>query len=182
MRSVQKMVLIPVITGVILCIVSFFVIKSTDAYLPIRQDTVLAYHNFLPQKADDVNNIKENSIVGSIEFSSKQFDLVFENDYSNMKDSFSMITGSSNPSEYGCVYIKTISSNADAASKSSQMSLKTLYGDFNYKLVDKFTKNSEYKILSYSPRAKRSVVVYYQKSDGVGLSSDYEALVYEEAQ
>lgn len=182
MRSVQKMVVIPVVMGVILCIVSFFALRSTDAYLPIGQGTVLAYHNSLPHKADDVKSIKENSIIGSIELSKKQFNLVFENDYSNMKDSFSMLKGSNSPNEYGCVYVKTISSNADAVSKSSKMSLKTLYGNFNYKLADSFTENSEYKIMSYSPRAKKSVIVFYQMSNGTGISSDYEVYVFEEVQ
>lgn len=180
MRLMQKMVIIPVTIGIVLCIVSFFAIKNTDAYLPFQQGTVFAYHNSQPQKAEEAKAVGENTLIGTVEFSDKQLELVYENDYSNMKNAVSMLKNGSTPDEYGCVYLKTISSNAKLLSDSKAIQLKTVYGDFKYKFAEKFVADSEYKVLSYLPRAKKSVVVFYQKSNGIGLSSDYEALVFEE--
>lgn len=181
MHQMQKMVIIPVITGILLCVVSFFAVKSTDTYLPIKQGTVFAYHNEQPEKASDVKSVKANSLIGTVAFSNKKFDLVYENDYSNMKNALSMTEQSSTPDEYGCVYLKMISSNAKAVQNTKKMQLSTVYGDFKYNFTEKLTVDSEYKALSYLPRASKSVVVFYQISNGVGLSSEYELFVFEEA-
>lgn len=179
MHMIQKAVIIPVTTALVLCIISFFAVKSTDSYLPIRQDTVFAYHDSLPQKADQANSVRENTWIGTAAFSDKKFDLVFENRYSNMDNAVSLLKSGNAIGEYGCSYIKTISSNAKTVSSSKTLEVKTVYGDFKYAFADKFVSDSEYNIISYSPRAKRSIVVFYQKAANAGLSSDYEAYVFE---
>lgn len=180
MHHIQKMVIIPALTGVFLCVVSFFAVKSTDSFLPIKQGTVFAYHHIQPEKADDVKNVGENSVVGSISFASKQFDLVFENEYANMENAVSMLKTGSTPDAYGCVYLKTVCSNAKAVEGAKTLRLNTVYGDFEYKFKEKMTADSEYKALSYVPRAKKSAVLFYQKSNGIGLSGEYEVFVFEE--
>jgi hypothetical protein len=60
------------------------------------------------------------------------------------------------------------------------LTVQTVFGDYKYQFVEKQIADSEYEILTNNPDVKSGLVIYYQNSDGLGLSSKYSVLVFEE--
>ena len=50
--------------------------------------------------------------------------------------------------------------------------------EYEYKLVDTTSADSEYEMLLKAPNYNDSVIIYYQFSNGAGLSSYYKAYVF----
>lgn len=180
----QNAIVLPIIIGVVLSILLFFYLNSNiDAFLPLPKDTAFAYHNDLSNNnevKEDVDSLLPNDCIGEISLSNIQLKLYYCADYAKLVSGLSMQEDSTPLNEIGCAYLKSTNRVANELALNDTIKISSIYGDFEYSLVEEVTVANEYKALAIAPDEPRSLVVYYQASNGNGLSSEYKALVYKE--
>jgi hypothetical protein len=179
-----KGIVIPLIIGIILGVAFFFVLRTTDVFKPVSSGTQIAYHDSILDSADvvlanSVDELEPNDAIGTISFGDSSLNLRYCCDYSNMISCYSLEKGSATFGEAGVAYLKAYAGNVENLGKKN-ITINSIFGTYKYKYVDSFEFKNEYEITSYMPNLGKSLVVYYQKSDGNGISSSYEAIVYEE--
>lgn len=183
---VQTTVILPIVSALILSIAFFVFFKcNSDIILPFPQNAVIANHDHLVSDNKRVSDkktfdeIKSNDNIGTVSAGDTDYIIRFEADYSNMISSLSLQSESVQFGEIGTVYLSSFYKNGQAFEDADRITIDSIFGNYEYKKADSFTADNEYKILSSSFKGK-TIVIYYQKTDGVGLSSDYQAIVYEE--
>lgn len=162
---VQKGIILPVITGIILSIVfSLFISSNIEKIMPVTNGAELAYYD----AAGD--EVKLGTVEGEYELP------LYENaDYTESVSCAELVSGSSKPGETGCMYIRLTANHSDFAGENLSVS------GVDYKLEGEMKAENENEILSVLPKAEKSAVVYYKVSKGYGLTSEYKAFIYKEA-
>lgn len=175
---------IPIIFGIILAIaLCFYLNANIEGVLPVPRNTTFAYHDSAIVDASakvDWENLKSNDSIGELEIGETKLALCYEADYSNLIGSVSVAKESAALNNIGCAYLKTTMANAKLFENAKKISIDSEYGSFKYELIDKLEFKNEYQAKIYAPSAPKSLVVYYQASNGVGLTSKYNALVFKE--
>jgi hypothetical protein len=179
-------IIIPLVLGIIFGVAFLFYFKgNAQDLLPVSAGTELAYHdeyssdNTLTDKTD-FDSLVSNDNVGTLTSGSVSLSIKYDADYSNMLNSVSIKEGSDSFGEIGCTYLNVYMSNIQDIDFDDTLTVQTVFGDYKYQFVEKQIADSEYEILTNNPDVKSGLVIYYQNSDGLGLSSKYSVLVFEE--
>lgn len=163
--------ILPLTFGIVFAIAFCVFMKFNIAgLLPVPNDTAFAYHD----------SIDEDNKIGSASFGSTTLEVRENASYSSLAGALSVTEGSKSFGEIGCVYLKTTAMNAKDIKSAGKMEISLNSDSFSYKLIERKSFDNELEAISYAPEVSRSVVVYYQASSGVGLASEYNALVLEE--
>lgn len=179
----QNALILPLVFGVAFAIAfCVFMGFNIDGLLPVPNDTVFAYHDVIEENDEKpkLDNLTKNDNIGAISFGNTGLTLRYEANYSSLVGSVSMVDGSKPLDEIGATYLEATSGNAKEIEKAGRMKINSLYGDFEYRLADKKSFNNRLDVIGYSPRMSKCVIVFYQNSNGNGLTSEYNALVFEE--
>lgn len=178
----RNAILLPLIAGIVLAVVlCIFFNSNVERVLPVPEGTAFAFHDTLSNENNvDLNNLKNNDSIGYLELDETKLGIRYEADYSSLVGSVSLKKESTALDEIGCAYLKTTKENAKLIEKSKSISVDTAYGSFKYELVNELEFDNEYQATIYAPSIAKSLVVYYQNSNGAGLTSKYNALVFKE--
>ena len=179
---VQKAVIIPVITGIILCGTFYlFLSRNISELLPFDNQTVIAYHDAESEASQEKTDpsvweeLTDNEIIGTIDDITMRYhasETAFISDASVMPVSAAF-------DQIGCTYIKVL--NVNANDFGNIVTVNSSYGSYEYQYVSSFTAENEQEILYTSPASKNSMIIYYRISDEAGVTSQYHAMIYEEA-
>ncbi len=177
-RSFTKRgILLVFITAVILGIILFlFFNKNLAEYAPVKNNIEVAYHDEL-EKSDempDESEITEGSLVGTLK-GNGNLELRYGAEYTDMVKCASVEEGSLGGVENA--YVRIINSNADKLG--SRLEYSGVYGKHIYELEGAQNVDDEAQALHLSADTS-SLIIYYQKRGGVGLTNDYKALIYKE--
>lgn len=175
-------VIIPAIIAFVLGIIGvLFINGNVDNISPFTNgEEILYYENLSPDEkleAKRTDELAKGDLAGTIS-SAGSINLRYNNDYVNMGEEASLLDRGVFPGEVGTAYIQITNNNKEKFSSSI-----TFTGIFNgkYKQVDEKSVNTEDAVFLVAPRAKSSVVVFYQERGRYyGLSSKYRVIVYEE--
>lgn len=178
----QNLIILPAILGVILSVfLCVYLNANVQRVLPVPKDTAFAYHDSsIIDEGENAEGLKPNTSIGSIEFDGTKLNLCYEADYSNLVGAVSFDEESTDFSKIGAAYLKTTSANASLIKKANMLNINSIYGSFKYQLLDELEFENEYQATIYAPKASKSLVIYYQNSNGTGLATTYKALVYKE--
>lgn len=178
----QNAIIIPAVVGVVLAVcLCFYLNSNIQNVLPVPQDTAFAYHDSNADSSEvDTNNLNSNDLIGHIEFGKSRLEIRYDADYSKYVGSVSMQDGSTDFSKIGSAYLKTTTANAEIIKSENKIIIDSVYGKFEYEKIDELEFENEYQATVYAPKAPKSLVLYYQKSSGAGLTSNYKALIYKE--
>lgn len=163
---VKKGILLPLIIAAVLC-AAFFAVTNANAQrlIPVPGGITVAYHG-----------TDENPEVGTV----NGLFLLNTADYGKLGDGALLMPPSSEIDAAGCLYIRV---TREQLPQISGNTLTVTIGEqtHRYQFAEEKTLSYENRVFAVSPRAVRSAVVYYPVTDGAGLTSQYTALVYEEA-
>lgn len=186
---ITKAVVIPITFGIVLFVVFILAVKpNISAVLPVKEGTAFAFFDSKPgndkmtELDDNRTEPNVNDTIGYVKLIGETIRIKYNCDYSNMIGSLSMQEDSAHFGETGCVYLNALSNSGEIINGEKDIDIESIYGNYRYVLVDKYTADNEFKILNTSSSGGKSLVIYYQISDGKGLSSDYRVLVYEEVE
>lgn len=180
-------VIIPVVLGIALGIAFFSYFRvNADMLLPAAGGTVFAYHDASGSDTgivdkSDMQELSSNDNIGTLRSGNVSLIIKYDADYSNLAAGASLKSSSLPFGEIGCAYLETYAANVRDIDAQDTLSVESIFGSYEYRFVEEYTADSEYKILTDSPDISRGLVIYYQDSDGAGLTSEYKALVFEEA-
>lgn len=183
---IKRGVVLPLICAALVCAVSLMIFtKNSDSLSPFAKGGVISYYDDVQplnetvslDGAESFDELESNSLIGT----AGDVELRYDADYSALNNSASIACGSALPSQNGCMYIKTTYALSGSFYVNS-FTLQTSLGKTEYSFYDELTVSSEQEALSISPALKKSVVVYFQTSDGSGLSSDYSVYIFEGAE
>lgn len=180
---IQNGIILPIVSGLLLFIAFFFLFRAEiHKIIPIPQGTQLAYYDTVNDDTAqvDLKNPKKNDCLGTVSFGQSSLKLRYDADYSSLSDSASVMPQSAQFGDTGCIYLKTVYANAINFKQASVISVSTNEGEHYYSLVEKQSSKNEYDVLKSAPNADRSLVLYYQDSDGAGLTSKYQILIFKE--
>lgn len=180
---IQNGIILPIVLGLLLFIAFFFLFRAEfNKIIPISQGTQLVYYDTVNNDTAqvDLNNPKKNDCLGTVSFGKTSLELRYDADYSSLSDSASVMPQSAQFGDTGCIYLKMVYANAINFKQASVISVSTNEGEYYYSLVEKQSLKNEYDVLKSAPDADKSLVIYYQDSDGVGLTSNYQALIFKE--
>lgn len=185
-EALQNAIILPIATGLILAIFLCVYFNSNFQHIiPVPQNTVLAYHDSMiidSSAKAEWDELTPNASIGDIELGNTTLALCYEADYFNLVGSVSVLKESTAFNEIGSAYLKTTTENAKLFQTSKDISVNSEYGSHKYKLADELEFNNEFEVKSYAPSLPKSLVVYYQGSNGAGLSSTYNAMIFEEVE
>lgn len=180
----QNAIIFPAIVGAVLAVaLCIYLNANIERMLPVPQNTAFAYHDSAIIDAsakDDEDNLMKNASIGEVELGQTKLALCYEADYSNLVGAVSVKKESTSFDKVGCAYLKTTMANAKLFEDAKNIGIDSEFGSFKYQLIDKLEFDSEYQATVYAPSVAKSVVVYYEASDGAGLTSKYNALVFKE--
>lgn len=185
---IAGIIIIPIVLGIVFGIAFFLFFRgNADVLLPIHEGTVFAYHDEQSSSNDIVDKsamqeLKSNDNIGTMMSGDISLIIKYDSDYSNLLNSVSLEKGSNAFGDTGCAYLNVYAANIDDIDKNETLSVESIFGNYKYRYVRELTADSEYGILTYSPNMSKGLIIYYQLSDGAGLSSEYKALVFEEAE
>ncbi len=184
-----KAVVIPLAFGIVLFTAFILAVKpNIGSVLPVNEGTEFAFFDSKPEnsKITELDGKKNepgaNDTIGCVKLIGETISIKYNCDYSNMAGSLSMQKGNAHFGETGCVYLSTLSNSGEILNGEKDIDIESIYGNYRYVLVDSYTADNEFKILNTSSGTGKSLVIYYQISDGKGLSSEYRVLVYEEVE
>ncbi len=180
-------IIMPIVLGILLCIAFFLFIHNSDLLYPIPQGTLLAYHDAKAdsQKKTDTDNLKKNDFIGMMECRNTELRILYNADYSSLAGAASLNTNGQLPGEIGCAYIHTYFANFSILkniSDDEEIVISGINGEHKYKYLYSSSSKSEYEIVSKNPDVSKGLVIYCEKTDGIGFSSDYDVYVFEEVQ
>ena len=162
----QKAILLPLITALVIGAVFFVVMKGSERKLvPFSDGSVIAYHSETEEEtAGEINGIP----------------MRYDADYASLINMAGIHSGSASFDETGCVYLQILNTNADKLGDTVTVTLPD-GKSYRYTYAYELTAPDEQQALMTAPAAAKSLVVYFHPSEGVGLASQYQILVYEEA-
>ena len=175
-------IIIPAIIALVLGIIGvLFINGNVDNISPFTNGEEILYYENLEAdnkvEAKKPEELTKGDMVGQIS-SGTTLNLRYMADYVSLPSEASLSDKGVFPGEVGTAYIQITNNNKGAFSSSF-----TLSGIFSgkYKKVDEKSVNTEDAVYLVTPRAKSSVVVFYQERGSYyGLSSKYRVMVYEE--
>lgn len=180
-------VVMPLAIGLILSIVFVMIAKpSISKVLPIDEGTAFAYHDNLDSNSEtvsqdvDIADLKANDVIGTVKILGNDMNIKYNCDYSNTINSLSFNQQNCRFGDIGCVYLETNHNSAKIIEGESELDIESVFGTYKYQLVEQYKADNEFKILSSVPNYSKAMVIYYQNTNGAGLSSSYTALVYQE--
>lgn len=179
----QNAVIIPIVAGLVLAIAFFIYLNANSGkMLLLPSDTVLAYHDRLGNDRinDDAEKLEANDAIGEALIGNQRINLRYNADYSNLAGSLSMVDGGDSLNNVGCTYFEATNANLSRIKENGSLEIKSDLGDYRFRIIDEVIADSEYEVLEIAPDMPKSIVVYCQQSNGVGLTSKYRALVLEE--
>lgn len=179
----HKAIILPAVTGIVFAVLLFSYINANMAsLLPVAQNTVLAYHDSIggDNGEVDADNLKQNDIIGTASFGTQKLNIRYEADYSNLMGSLSLTENSTTFEKIGCAYLKTTASSAKLIAEEGRIQVESIYGSYEYMLSDEMHADNEYQIVTHSPKAPRSLVIYCRYSNGAGFTSGYKMLIFKE--
>lgn len=180
---IKKSIIISGVIGIVLAIIILTVTSAKASLLiPIPDGTVLAYHDELSNAVKSASNLQDNQEIGVLSTEKSKLNIKYNAGYSSLSDSIIMTEGSNALGEIGCAYLKTTAQNGSEIEKSDSISIEGVFGAHKYIISDAFNADNEYQVLSYASGLSSSVAIYYQKSDGAGLSEKYRVLIFEEVE
>ncbi|MBQ9227236.1 MAG: hypothetical protein IJ168_00265 [Eubacterium sp.] len=178
---VKKVILLPVITGVLLSAVAVLCFSNAvNSVMPFNRDAQLANHEALalPQDsaADSIQNAADNEPIGA---TAEGMLMVKNADYTLMTDCISVDPSSSEWTASGCRYLKIL--NSRAADFGTELTVTLSDGTQKYfRFTEEYDVDNETQALAVAPFDGSSVVIYYQNTEGVGLSDNYHLMIYGE--
>lgn len=180
-------IIMPIVLGILLCIAFFLFMNYSDVLFPIPQGTLLAYHDseIDSRKETDIKNISENDVIGELKYKDSSLRILYNADYSNLAGAASLNSEGSLPGEIGCAYVHAYHSNFSdlrSISDGDEIVISGIIGEYKYKYLYSSDSKSEYGIVSENPDVSKGLIIYCEKSDGIGFSSDYDVYVFEEVQ
>ncbi|MGN0458937.1 MAG: hypothetical protein ACI4IL_08200 [Eubacterium sp.] len=164
-----KGIAVPFAIGLLLAVAFFFAFDS-QYICPVEEKTVIANH-------DDTDRANE---IGTLSFDKSTLTLYEKASYSDFVQGASIEQGTG-VDQTGVTYIKVFQNNIKTLME-RDITVTTKDSEHYYSYVGAYSANSEYAVLLNKPAMKNGIVLYYQKSDGIGFSDKYEALVYKEVQ
>ena len=108
--------------------------------------------------------------------------LRYNADYSLLADSASLSEKSANIGDTGCIYVELTANNVAKFITNAPVTVSTASGEYTYKFDKEQLVKSENEALSLSPSGRRNLIIYYRVSKGLGLTTDYYALLYKEVE
>jgi hypothetical protein len=185
---ITNVIIIPLVLGLVFGIAFFLFFKAnTDIVLPVNDGTVFAYHDQRSSSSDVVDKssldeLVSNDNIGTLTTGKTTLNVKYDADYSNTVGSVSLNDNGCRFGDVGYTYLYAYSGDIKAIDTDDVLSVDSIFGKYKYEYVEQYTANSEYELLSDSPKVKKGLVIYYCESDGAGLSSKYKALVFEEVE
>lgn len=179
----QNAVIIPIAAGLVLAVAFFLYLNANSSHmLLLPKDTILAYHDSIGNEGinDDAEKLEINDAFGEVLIGKQSLTLRYNADYSNLAGSLSMVEGSDLLDSVGCTYFEATNANLSRIKDNGSLEIKGDLGNYRFRIIDEVIADSEYEVLAISPDMPKSIVVFCQQSNGVGLTSKYKALVLEE--
>lgn len=178
---IQNGIVLPIVAALILLVVFFLFFKGNVArFVPVSPGTEIAYHDSLTEPDGNLAEPVKNQNLGTLTWNDVSLNLYYDADYSYLKKGMAVMPSGSNLKNAGCTYLKTACANAAGLEKGSVVCVTVDGEERFYGCYDTKNFNSEYELLQLSPKGERSLVIYCQASDGAGLKSGYNALIFKE--
>lgn len=186
---IVSIIILPILFGIAFGTVFTVTAKqNVSRIVPFIEGTQFAFHDKLKSSDNmvefdgDLSTLKSNDYIGTIKILGNNLNIKYDCDYSNMISSLSMNKQNSHFGDVGCVYLRAFSDSAKVLEGETEIDIESVFGTYKYKLIGQHKSDNEFKILSTAPPVSKALVIYYQISDGAGLSSKYNVLVYEEVE
>ncbi|MCR5208309.1 MAG: hypothetical protein K6C14_07545 [Eubacterium sp.] len=183
-KFILKVIALPLVAAVLSGMFLFLLTdRNTKNLFPVKDGTVIAYYDNLKPSGEfvPVGEATKNCTIGVIS-GEKDIPLLYDADYSNILYSASLRPEGCFPGETGCAYIKLQSGNITAFGTSKPVVIATSDSETSYTYTGEKLCKSEEEALSLLPKEKSSLVVYYRVSRGIGITTDYYALIYKEVE
>ncbi len=181
---ILKGIVLPICTAIAvsLAFVLFFRADG-DRLVPLNNGVRLSYHDELNPSDEALPNEKpvKNELLGTISCDG-ELKLRYNADYSLLADSASISEKSAKIGDTGCIYVELTANNVAKFITNAPVTVSTASGEYTYKFDREQLVKSENEALSLSPSGRRNLVIYYRVSKGLGLTTDYYALLYKEVE
>lgn len=150
--------------------------------IPVPQGTALAYHDIVDANDTEVdaNCLVKNDSIGELSAGKVKLGVRYDADYSSLLGAVSFQPCSTALDRVGSAYLKTTKENAKLIEGENKIKIESIYGSYSYELADEIEFENEFQATSYAPKLPKSLVIYYQGSNGVGLTSSYKAMIFKE--
>lgn len=183
-KILKRGLILPAIIGIILAIAFFLFLHSTDMFDLVPAGSVIAYHDDLSTdstmvEAEYVSDCKPNDNLGTLTYGDNSIMVRYCSDYSNLINCVSLQKGSELDMG-GLSYVEATSALGTAIGDSYVLIYDGTFGRHKYTYYDTKEYSSEYAMMQDDIDTDNGLVVYYQESNGYGLSNTYKALIYEE--
>ncbi len=178
---VKKGIILPLVTALAVGIIAFFATgNSLGSVIPFSNNSeVLYFDGELSENAVNASaELKSGDLLGSVK-SKEELPLRYEAPYSALLNECSLCKDGAGINETGASYVEIINSNAGRFNDS--LSVSGSFGDMSFKKAEERTVGSRGEVFLITPRSEKSIVVFYQLKGEYGLSSDFRAIIYEEA-
>lgn len=178
-----KGVLLPLIIGIVLAVVFFVFLSNTNALKPVSDGTVFAYRDEIGAdsaivEVDKLSSCKANDCIGSFNASGEDIIVRYNADYSNMMNALSFVDGV----EFGngVAYLKANESVADSMKNAKKCIYSGTFGTHTYVYSQTKEYDSEHLALMDAQSISSGVIVLYQPVEKYGLTSSFNAVIFEE--
>lgn len=139
-------------------------------FTPVKDNTVVAIHD----------ELGDEHFLGTLSFGVTSLKLYDVPSYASLENGATIESGVG-IGDIGCTYIKVFQNNTKTL-LNGDIIITTEADEHYYTFVESVDAKSEYAVKQLNPELKRCIILYYQKSNGLGFSNEYEALIYKEVQ
>ena len=180
---IKRGIILPLVAALVAGVLGFFATSiGLDGITPFKSESRVLYFDETQPSNDlaiDLTALKKGDIAGVLN-SKEEMALRYCTDYSNLLTEASLSDRGTYPDGIGTAYVEIINSNSSKFGE--EVIFASASGECIYKKTDEKTLKSENDVFFISPRAEKSMVLYYRMRGEGGLSSKYKAIIYEEAE
>lgn len=195
-RFVKRGIIIPIIISVVITILFFAVYNAlvNSVLFKEREFNLADYSYSAVSEADayisDSSEIRKtelpvvssNTIIGNAVINGQAMPVIFDGNEVNSNQKFNLQKDGSIIGEAGCAFLscnKKDNMVLKMVSEGDVVSIDTYYGSYEYKIVGKKTVSSDIELRKAADEFGRSIAIYTDGYDGIGISDTYYVVIGE---
>lgn len=194
-KLLKKGIIVPFIIALIITAGFFAVIFPFSSYMPFTQKNIslaeyeksdiIQMEKVLPDsegnvKKTDLLPIKANTALGTISAEQTEMPLLYNPNEVNASGCFGLSKNGVLIGETGCAVIscrKGDSAEIKSLKPGNLIHIETVYGNYVYEVTQTAVINQENDIKKAAGEIGRSLVIYTDNSNSIGISSKYFAVI-----
>lgn len=195
-RFVKRGIIIPIIISVVITILFFAVYNAlvNSVLFKEREFNLAGYSYSEISEADayisdsseirktELPAVSSNTVIGNAVINGQAMPVIFDSNEVNSGQKFNLQKHGSIIGEAGCAFLscnKKDNMVLKMVSEGDVVSIDTYYGSYEYKIVGKKTVSSDIELRKAADEFGRSIAIYTDGCEGIGISDTYYVVIAE---